>query len=117
MKRFNRTFELTDGETTRLACFKIPSAETALEMADYFKDSLTGEQAKGFAGLAARHLVLLPSGDVKEEQEIRSLDELTYIFDDPFIGFQLIGQFQEDIAPLLTRSMKYLRRSGGGMPQ
>lgn len=116
-KRFERTFELTDGETTRLSCFKIPSAETGLEMADYFKDNLTGEQMKGFANLAARHLVLLPDRDIREEQEIKSFSELEYIFKDPFIGFQLISQFQEDIGPLLKRSMKYSRPSGEEIPR
>lgn len=116
-KRFERTFELTDGETTRLACFRIPDAETGLEMADYFKDDLTGEQAKGFANLAARHLILLPQRDIREEQEIKSFSELEYIFSDPFIGFQLIAQFQEDIGPLLKRSMKYSRLSGAETPR
>ena len=113
-KRFDRTFFIDDGKTKRQACFEIPNAKTGLQLVSFFKDELGGDEAQGLADVAVKHLILLPdSNGNKEEMRFNSIEELEYVFENMFIGLNLISEFQKDIVPLLKRSMSSLQKSSG----
>lgn len=98
------SFNLSDEKIRRLASFRMPNARTGLEIASLGLRPDDPQMMIKLAEIAASHLILeADAGTNMPRQEIVSFDELTYIFNDPFIGITLVKEFEAFIAPLLKR--------------
>lgn len=105
-KIFNRVFTLSDEKTTKKAFFKMPSATVGLSLLSCVKEEMREEHISKVTDIAIKHLVIV--NDDKTEMTFKTLEELSYIFEDIFIGVVVFKEFLTDIAPLLTSSLSRL---------
>ena len=95
-------FELTDGTTTRQAYFKkITTADglNIISLADGVADN-NRKDLKEFIDIAVKYLVLIiPETNI--EQDIKHIEELDAVFDNPFLSIKIAEEFEKYIAPYL----------------
>lgn len=105
-KAFDRVFTLSDEKTTKKAFFKMPSATVGLSLLSCVKEEMSEENINRVTEIAIKHLVIV--NDDKTETTFKTLEELSYIFEDIFIGVVVFKEFLTDISPLLIRSLARL---------
>lgn len=110
-KSFNRIFNISDEKITKKAYFKMPTATVGLSLLSCVKEEMSEENITKVTDIAVKHLVVI--NEDKTELTFNSLEELSYVFDDIFIGVVIFKEFLTDINPFLTRSLSRLSNANG----
>lgn len=99
-------FELTDGTTTRQGYFKKITTADGLNIISLAEGVASNNKndLKEFIDIAVKYLVLVIP-ETKMEQDIKSIDELDAVFDNPFLAVKIAEEFENYIAPYL-KSLK-----------
>ena len=95
-------FELTDGNTTRQGYFKKVTTADGLNIIS-LAEGIAGNNKndlKEFIDIAVKYLVLVIP-ETNQEQDIKSIDELDAVFDNPFLAIKIAEEFEKYIAPYL----------------
>lgn len=100
MERY--TFELTDGKTTRTAYFKRVSMQDGINILTSAEGVTNSDKQaiNDFLDYAIKYLVIKAD---KYEQDIKNIDELDTIFENPFLPLKIAEEFENYIAPYLER--------------
>lgn len=96
------TFELTDGTTTRQGYFKKITTADGLNIISLAEGVASNNKndLKEFIDIAVKYLVLVIP-ETNQEQDIKSIDELDAVFDNPFLAIKIAEEFEKYIAPYL----------------
>ena len=95
-------FELTDGTTTRQGYFKKITTADGLNIISLAEGVASNNKndLKEFIDIAVKYLVLVIP-ETNQEQDIKSIDELDAVFDNPFLSIKIAEEFEKYIAPYL----------------
>lgn len=95
-------FELSDGTTTRQAYFKKITTADGLNIISLAEGVANNDRKdlKEFIDIAVKYLVLIiPETNI--EQDIKHIEELDAVFDNPFLSIKIAEEFEKYIAPYL----------------
>ena len=89
-------FELTDGTTTRQAYFKKITTADGLNIISLAEGVASNNKndLKEFIDIAVKYLVLIIP-ETNLEQDIKSIDELDAVFDNPFLAIKIAETFEK----------------------
>lgn len=95
-------FELTDGITSRQGYFKKITTADGLNIISLAEGVASNNKndLKEFIDIAIKYLVLIIP-ETNNEQDIKNINELDAVFDNPFLAIKIAEEFEKYIAPYL----------------